>query len=118
MDRIRDYLRGFCVLLSDMAVVCLIFYMVPTFTKIQTVSIPVFVWVLIILMQMLADYIMTGMGISFNLYLIGNAAALLAGTYFIVNGSYCFLLFYPAEQWRWEYMERRRPGGFRLPTAY
>lgn len=89
MDRIRDYLRGFCVLLSDMAVVCLIFYMVPTFTKIQTVSIPVFVWVLFILMQMLADYIMTGMGISFNLYLIGNAAALLAGTYFIVNGSYC-----------------------------
>ena len=87
MDRIRDYLRGFCVLLSDMTVVCLIFYMVPTFTKIQTVSIPVLVWVLFILMQMLADYIMTGMGISFNLYLIGNAAALLAGTYFIVNGS-------------------------------
>ena len=89
MDRIRDYLRGSSVLLSDAAVICLIVYMIPTCTEIRTISVAVPVWAGFILLQMAADYLMTSAGISFNLYLLINGAGVLAGTYFTVASSFC-----------------------------
>ncbi|MBT9778002.1 hypothetical protein GPL15_15990 [Clostridium sp. MCC353] len=89
MDKIRDYLRGSSALLSDAAIICLFFYMIPTCTQIRIVSVAVPVWAGFILVLMGADYLLAGAGISFNLYLILNGAGILAGTYFTVTRSFC-----------------------------
>lgn len=77
------------MLLSDAAMCALIFYMVPSVTSISQVKIHLAAWVIFLLIHFLACDLCAGRGISFNLYVVMQAAVIGAGAAWVVKGSYC-----------------------------
>lgn len=89
MSGFRDYLRGFCVLLSDTALCVLVFGLFPLFPDIGYVRIPVAAWVGIIAVFFLIDLVLMSRGLSMNAYLIWNAAVIMAGCAAVWLGTVC-----------------------------
>lgn len=87
MSKISSYLRGVTVLLSDVAVCCLTVGLIPLLTKWELyIALPV--WIGFLCLLFLADDMMAAFGVPVNVYLIGNAAAIAAGTYFTLRYSW------------------------------
>lgn len=82
-----EYLRGVSVLLGDVAVFALIFSLVPAVFPSQSFSVALGWWCLYACVLFLVDEYLAGAGISMNLYLLLNAAGILAGSFLVVCRS-------------------------------
>lgn len=80
MNRMMDIVRGFSVLLSDLALASLAVLLVPVITR-QQVTIGYPVWMGYLAVQFLLSYWLMELGISMNSYLIFQTVAVAAGSY-------------------------------------
>lgn len=87
MRRLTDYLRGVSVLLSDVAACCLTLYVISAAIKMSRFSLPLSVWAGYLLLLFLADYILAGIGLPVNLYLLINGIGIAAGSFLTVRNS-------------------------------
>lgn len=88
MSRIGSYLRGISVLVSDVALICLAMGLIPLLAKWEMyIALPV--WIGYLCLLFLADDLMAVFGVPMNAYLIGNGAAIAAGTYLTCRYSWC-----------------------------
>ena len=86
MRGLADVLRGFCVLLSDVALICLAVMLVPLLSRLD-ISIGYEVWIVYLLLQFLISYGMMTAGVSVNLYLLVETALVAAGTWLTCRAS-------------------------------
>lgn len=88
MSRISNYVRGFSVLLSDVAMCCLIVGLIPLLAKWELyAALPV--WIGYLAALFLADDLMASFGVPMNVYLLGNGAVIGAGTFLTFRYSWC-----------------------------
>ncbi len=89
MSGFRDFIRGFCVLLSDIAVCALALTLLRFLPDVGFVRLPLALWAAALAGVLAAGLILTARGISMNAYLIWNAV-LTAGTAVLVwRGTQC-----------------------------
>jgi len=81
MQRLAEIIRGISVLLSDVALACLMLMLVPLLLHRQ-VPAGYGVWLLYLAVQFLVSYGMLAAGTGMNLYLTVSAAMIGAGTFF------------------------------------
>lgn len=89
MSGFRDYLRGACVLLSDVAACAVVLYLLPVFPDISLVWLPLGAWAGFQLAHFLVSLYLTGRGISMNAYLIWNGAAAVLGAFLVGRAALC-----------------------------
>lgn len=89
MSGFRDYLRGVCVLLSDVAACAMVLYLLPLFPDITFIWLPLAVWAVFLMVHFLICLRLTGRGISMNAYLVWNGAAGALGAFLVSRGTVC-----------------------------
>ncbi len=89
MEWIGEYIRGMGVLLSDIALICLVLGLMPLgFDWDLYVALPY--WTGFLALQFLVNHLAMVAGMSVNLYLVFNSVALAVGTCLTVRNSYCY----------------------------
>lgn len=88
INRIREFFCGISVLISDMALTCLVLALVPMVMRWEfRVALPV--WLGILCVQVIFNLILLTVGIPINLYLIFNMAVICGGCYLTLRYSFC-----------------------------
>lgn len=87
IEKIWDYLRGFTVILSDIALCCLALMLVP-FIMHWDMAIAVQIWILTAAVQLLIGTILISYGVSWSVYLVVQAAAIAVGSIVTVRASW------------------------------
>lgn len=87
LERIREYLRGICVLISDAVVVTLVLMLAPVAMGWE-LHVALEVWTAWLCVQFLVSDVMMAMGTSINWYLIFNTLATVLGTWLTVRYSW------------------------------
>lgn len=87
LERIREYLRGICVLISDAVLVTLILMMAPAAMGWE-LHVALTVWAAWLCVQFLVSDVMMAVGTSTNLYLIFNTLATVLGTWLTIRYSW------------------------------
>lgn len=88
MGRMTDLVRGLGVLLSDVALASLMVLLIPVITR-QEIAIGYQVWMGCLALQFVLSYGMVNLGISMNLFLVFQTAAVAAGAYLTYRSSVC-----------------------------
>lgn len=87
IEKIWDYLRGLTVILSDIALCCLAFMLVPLVMH-WDMAVAVQFWILTAAIQLLVGTALISYGVSWSAYLVVQTAAIAAGSIVTVRASW------------------------------